>query len=69
MRPIEDDELGDLLTWEEFVGGVECHGFTDYDGFGEYATDTRVSNKTIKPSDIAKGNILHGFSHVLWYNR
>ena len=63
------DDYGYLLTWEEFVNAVNCGAFIDYDGFGNYALVDQMTNKMIRPSDIKKGNILHGFTHVMWYNR
>ena len=59
----------DLLTMEEFIGGVNCKGFTDYDGFGYYAWDNCQSNIVVNPSDLAKGTLRNHFTHVMWYNR
>lgn len=62
-------DYGDLLTMEEFLSMVEVGGFIDYDGYGMYALEDKQSNKKIRPSDVKKGQLLHGFTHVMWYNR
>jgi hypothetical protein len=64
-----EEELGERMTLEEFK--EEClHGsFDDYDGFGEYATDTEVSGIRVYPSDIVAGNIQGQYTHVVWFNR
>ena len=67
MKPIPD--YGDLMTLEEFIQHVENGYFIDYDGQGEYATDTHVTGITVIPSDIIKGNINEEYTHVVWYNR
>jgi hypothetical protein len=60
---------GDLLTWESFVDCVDTGLFIDYDGYGHYSTEDKMSNKRIYPSDLKTGHILHGFTHVVWFNR
>ena len=62
-------EYGDLMTWEQFVRAVKCGALINYDGFGEYALADKVSNRVVYPSDIYYGRVLHGFTHVVWYNR
>ena len=67
---LEDfDDYGDLMTMEDFVETCKSRCFINYDGFGKYATSTKVSNHTIRPSDVITGRLLHGFTHVVWYNR
>lgn len=63
------DEIGDLMTMEDFKGCVEGGGFIDYDGFGYYATEKEQSNIVIYPSDIKNNKVREEFSHVKWYNR
>lgn len=65
-----DPEFGDLMTIQEFIECVKDGTFIDYDGFGNYATATHVSNAYLQPSDIKdKGFDVLNFTHVLWYNR
>lgn len=65
-----NSHYGHLMTWEEFVESCECGLFIDYDGFGRYSDgDFELQGKNLKPSDLKTGNLLHGFSHVVWYNR
>lgn len=60
---------GDMMTWDEFVGAVKCGGFIDYDGHGDLATSKTVSNKHIKPSQVAGFRRPKWATHVCWYNR
>ena len=64
-------ESGDHMTIEEWLSGVECGGFIDYDGFGELATKDMVSDVIIYPSDVTEGErvIDPQFTHIVWYNR
>lgn len=73
-------EYGDLMTMEEFIASVKAGLFIDYDGFGNYSDGKRVLHRTlseendyepliVNPSDVKKGKIRKGFSHVVWYNR
>lgn len=63
------DNIGDLMTFEEFKENVECGGFIDYDGFGYYATSDKQSDIIISPSDIKAEIHRDDFTHVKWYNR
>lgn len=68
----ELDELpdyGDHMTIEEFKECCDCGGFTDYDGFGVYATETQESSICILPSDIESGLYRKDFTHVIWFNK
>ena len=58
-----------LMSLNDFVEDVECGGFCDYDGFGYYAMDGKVSDILVYPSDIKSGNARREFSHVVWYNK
>lgn len=75
MRPFDrfkDGEIiGDLMPIEEFDQHVKHNFFIDYDGYGEFATETEVSNVTVCPSEWANGTIKkpEWATHVLWYNR
>lgn len=67
MREIPD--YGDLMVIESFISNCECGGFIDYDGHGYYATETKMSDMMVLPSDIKHGNINKDFTHVVWFNR
>ena len=64
-------DYGDLMTMEEFKGYCESGMFIDYDGGGNYASATKMSNKDISPSDFKEGRILNNpeFTHVVWFNK
>lgn len=67
LRPLDD--YGDHMKLGSFLDCVQSGGFIDYDGFGEYATETQVSGKRVHPSDVAAGKIDTNYTHVVWYNR
>lgn len=61
---------GDLMTLTDFMDDVKAGYFIDYDGHGNYATETEMSNKRIYPSDVKKGDVeTERFTHVVWFNR
>lgn len=60
---------GDLMLLDTFSKAVESRFFTDYDGFGHYATGIKVSNITIKPSEFHRTKVPHWATHIMWYNR
>jgi len=57
------------MTLETFIANVNCGGFIDYDGIGNYATNTQMSNIEIYPSDIKSGTYRKDFTHIVWFNR
>ena len=67
MSPIP--KYGDLFTMKDWLECVECGGIIDYDGYGNYATETERSNIEVRPSDVKKGKIDKTWTHVVWYNR
>lgn len=67
MRPIPN--YGSHMPMEEFIGYCKTGGFIDYDGYGNYATETQCSDFTVTPSDVIRGSIRNGWTHVVWYNR
>ena len=64
-------DYGDLMTMKEWLGHVECGGFIDYDGSGNYSDGKRMSNKSVSPSDVDRDQIMKNeeFTHVVWFNR
>lgn len=69
MRPLDDFHRKCLMTREDYEGGVECGGLTDYDGCGDLATATHVSDVTICPSDTEDYTWPEWATHVCWYNK
>ena len=41
----------------------------DYDGHGRYANGMMMSPELIYPSDVIKGVVLEGWTHVAWFNK
>lgn len=59
----------DIMSLSHFIECVECGGFIDYDGFGCYVRDGKVSDIEIYPSDLKHNSIRKDFDTIVWYNR
>ena len=60
---------GDVMTLKKFISCVKSGGFIDYDGFGNYVKDNKVTNIQIYPSDVKHNSIRKEFDTIVWYNR
>jgi hypothetical protein len=76
FRRANPGELDDCyMTWEKFVACCQEGALTDYDGYGELATDDhRISNIRILPRDaLSESYRLDSHpawaTHVRWYNK
>jgi hypothetical protein len=67
MRKICEDAC--LMTREEFMNDVETNSLIDYDGFGEFATETEVSDIPVSPSEVKNIKWPDWATHVCWYNK
>lgn len=67
MEPLPD--YGYLMTLGEFIEACRTGSFIDYDGIGNYATETQVSNVEVSPSDVVQGNVDARWTHIVWFNR
>lgn len=63
--------FGDLIDVEEFRISLEFGLFTDYDGYGYWATDTHHDEENcLSPSQlILEFNPPSWATHILWFNR
>jgi hypothetical protein len=58
------------MRLDDFIELCKRRMFVDYDGFGELATETQVSDQVIYPSYIERGPIIDPqFTHIVWYNK
>lgn len=64
-----DPTIGDVMSIEHFLSNVECGGFIDYDGFGNYMKDGKESDIEIRPSDVKNDCVRKDFDTIIWYNR
>ena len=72
---------GHIFTIEQFLEDVKAGALTDYDGWGALATEIKVSDWWVRPSDFVHGECFPGelahkkvrvpkwATHVVWYNR
>ena len=56
-----------LMTLENFKKNVSCGAITNYDGFGYYATSTKVSDMYTDMYDIKHDIQPEWVTHVCWY--
>lgn len=66
-REIEADD--DVMSLKHWLGCVACGGFIDYDGYGNYVRDGKISNIEIYPSDVKHNSVRKDFDTIIWYNR
>lgn len=70
MKDLEVDE--DLMTIEEFLDNVTNGCLIDYDGMGQFATNTQCHGSWIYPSNFHPNLTIavpKWATHVVWYNR
>lgn len=65
----EIPNYGHLMSLKEFIKDVKSGGFIDYDGYGYYSTETKMSNITIYPSDVDNNSLRKDFVYIVWFNR
>lgn len=66
----EIPDYGDVMTVEEFGEHVRGGMFIDYDGWGNYIKDGKMSRKHLAhPSDFLQDGAPEGFTHVCWFNK
>lgn len=55
---------------DDFQSLVECGGFVDYDGFGEWVLpDGSLSGVFVNPSQLFNVEAPAGATRIRWYNR
>lgn len=72
FKKIESENIPDYgkhMTMNEWLKGVRNCSFLDHDGYGKYATNTKMVNKKVYPSDVKEGRINKAFSHIVWFNK
>lgn len=69
MRKLSDTKYGDLFTMAEFMDMVRNRTLVNDDGHGFYANDKAYSNIYAKPSNMIRGEIEPGWTHVIWFNK
>jgi len=62
-------DYGDVMALEDFVECCEDGGFIDYDGHGYYATEDKMTDILINPSDITEGDYRKEFPQIVWFNK
>jgi hypothetical protein len=67
----QHSELGETMTYDEFVERVKKVLFVNYDGFGIMCNDTQESNRYIMPSDLFNKDYRKPswVTHVHWFNK
>jgi hypothetical protein len=60
---------GVLMTLDEFMLDVRSRLITDQEGYGKYATATKMSRKIVGASDVYADHIDESFTHVVWFSK
>ncbi len=60
---------GPITRLNEFIEQVKQGYFIDYDGYGCYVKDNKVTNIEILPSDIKYNAIRKEFNTIVWFNK
>jgi len=62
---------GDQYPVADFLEDVQFGRFIDYDGFGQWATATHMSNVVVRPSDVVNKAVKppRWATHVIWFNK
>jgi len=69
VKFVDLPEYGDHMTIEKFRECVAYGGFIDYDGSGNFATATQMSNFEVSPSAFPSMEVPKWATHVVWFNR
>lgn len=70
IPPEEMKEEIDEYSLEDFQSLVECGGFVDYDGFGEWvASKGALTGVFVNPSQLFNVEAPVGATRIRWYNR
>ena len=72
MMPYKMEEIpdyGDVMSLKDFVECIKDGGFTDDDGYGNYAKDEMMTNINVYPSDVKHNAIRKDFDAVVWFNK
>ena len=58
-----------VMSLEEFIETCNDGCFIDYDGFGHYVRNGKMSNIDIYPSDVEHKSIRKDFDTIVWFNK
>lgn len=62
-----DTRVGTLMTLADFRRDVRVGALIDYDGWGRAVRHDHMTKDLFYPSEM--GELPHGTTHVLWFNR
>lgn len=65
----EIPSYGQRMSLKSFIANVKCGGFIDYDGYGNYVKDGKMTDITIYPSDVKINCVRKDFDEIIWFNR
>lgn len=60
---------GQIMMLENFIKDCNDGFFINYDGFGQYIRNNKMSNIEIYPSDVKNNSIRKDFNTIIWFNR
>lgn len=66
-REVEKDD--DVMSLTDFIEAVKDGCFIDYDGFGHYVKNGKMSDIDIYPSDVDHNSVRKDFDTIVWFNK
>lgn len=63
------DDIGDLMTLQEFKANCIAGVIMRTDGHGYYATEKHITNIYADPKSFCMDEEFTMFTHVMWYNK
>ena len=69
ITPWDDFHKECKMTLKEFIKGVKNGCFTDYDGYGVYATKKGYTGIIICPSDVLDNHYKAEYPYICWFNK
>lgn len=58
-----------VYTRDEFIARCMDASFTDYDGYGLYATQDETTDDEVIPSQVVGDNFNKNYDYVVWFNK
>lgn len=69
FSPFDEFDEECKMPMGAFKQGVEYNCYTDYDGYGYYATESKISNIYIDFDEVLNDNYPSWATHVCWFNK